>query len=213
MDENKSNNLITCNKCDAEVPEGSKFCVECGVAIGTVNDIVTESSEDIINCPNCNEDVEARLKFCPECGTKIQTNAPSPLNTCTYCDADVEVGLKFCTECGKKIRHSKGTLKRDKSNWLDKSLVTINKSSQSLLKNVDNLIDNNIKKSRVPPNVKIEQFKPVRIKGIDNPNPGYLLCDQCGGVYKLKSFESRDDFSVHCECGGKITYLKNLSKT
>ncbi|ADZ09757.1 hypothetical protein Metbo_1527 [Methanobacterium lacus] len=36
-------------------------------------------------------------------------------------------------------------------------------------------------------------------------SPGYLVCEQCGGYYKLKSGESPEDFDT-CECGGKLIY-------
>lgn len=34
-------------------------------------------------------------------------------------------------------------------------------------------------------------------------DPDYLVCEDCGGYYKLQSGESADDFS-ECECGGKL---------
>jgi len=38
---------------------------------------------------------------------------------------------------------------------------------------------------------------------------GYLICDKCGGYYKLQSGESPDDFSRECECGGKLAYKED----
>ncbi|MGZ7209348.1 MAG: hypothetical protein ACXVHV_05700, partial [Methanobacterium sp.] len=38
----------------------------------------------------------------------------------------------------------------------------------------------------------------------------YLMCEKCGGHYKLKEGESPDDF-VSCECGGKLKYVQNFN--
>lgn len=34
---------------------------------------------------------------------------------------------------------------------------------------------------------------------------GHLICEDCGGYYRLKAEESPDDFEC-CECGGKLKY-------
>ncbi|MGZ7046727.1 MAG: hypothetical protein ACXVHP_00400 [Methanobacterium sp.] len=38
----------------------------------------------------------------------------------------------------------------------------------------------------------------------------YLMCEKCGGHYKLKEGESPDDF-VSCECGGKLKYMQDFN--
>ncbi|BDZ71499.1 HEAT repeat domain-containing protein [Methanobacterium petrolearium] len=38
---------------------------------------------------------------------------------------------------------------------------------------------------------------------------GYLICQNCGGYYKLKEGESSEDF-VACECYGPLVYVENL---
>jgi hypothetical protein len=38
---------------------------------------------------------------------------------------------------------------------------------------------------------------------------GYLICQRCGGYYKLREGESADDF-VSCECYGPLKYVENL---
>jgi|GEM_PF-2248687 hypothetical protein len=42
-----------------------------------------------------------------------------------------------------------------------------------------------------------------------NQDKGYLVCESCGGYYKLKKGESPDDFSK-CQCGGELRYVKSL---
>lgn len=39
---------------------------------------------------------------------------------------------------------------------------------------------------------------------------GYLVCDKCGGYYKLQPGETPEDFDDECECGGKLTFQKSL---
>lgn len=41
---------------------------------------------------------------------------------------------------------------------------------------------------------------------------GYLVCEGCGGYYKLQPGESPEDFSDKCECGGNTHYVENLTK-
>ena len=39
---------------------------------------------------------------------------------------------------------------------------------------------------------------------------GCLLCDSCHGSYELQPGEKPEDFSSHCECGGKLTHTNNI---
>lgn len=39
----------------------------------------------------------------------------------------------------------------------------------------------------------------------------YLVCNNCQGTYELQPGEKPEDFSDKCECGGKLTYSKNIS--
>lgn len=47
-------------------------------------------------------------------------------------------------------------------------------------------------------------------KGEGKSKEGYLVCDECGGYYELKSGESLEDF-VACECGGKLKHKKTFA--
>src|SRR6516225_7597590 len=49
---------VQCPNCKAEIPEGSKFCLECGAAL-------------FGRCPSCGNANPASAKFCLECGHKL----------------------------------------------------------------------------------------------------------------------------------------------
>lgn len=49
---------LACPKCGKTVPEGSKFCPECGQKFQ-------------FRCSKCKKDVTYGAKFCPHCGTKL----------------------------------------------------------------------------------------------------------------------------------------------
>lgn len=40
---------------------------------------------------------------------------------------------------------------------------------------------------------------------------GYLVCDTCKGSYELQPGEKPGDYSSECECGGRLTYNRNIS--
>ena len=39
---------------------------------------------------------------------------------------------------------------------------------------------------------------------------GYLVCEKCGGYYKLQPGESPNEFGDNCECGGKLKYVEDI---
>jgi predicted ATPase/class 3 adenylate cyclase len=52
---------MKCPSCQATVPEGSKFCNQCGAALAP-------------RCPSCGHETISGAKFCPECGTRLTTS-------------------------------------------------------------------------------------------------------------------------------------------
>lgn len=80
--------IVKCPGCGADLPENSKFCLQCGEKIEIV-------PEGMVICPECGKTV-AKGKFCLECGHKFVT-------ACPKCGVDLPENAKFCLECGEKI--------------------------------------------------------------------------------------------------------------
>lgn len=83
-------NKIKCHKCGEIVPEGARFCLNCGEKIEAY-----KADGDMVNCPKCGASVP-KGKFCLECGYKF-------VDKCSNCGADLISGAKFCLECGTKV--------------------------------------------------------------------------------------------------------------
>ena len=49
---------IKCPGCGKSLPEGAKFCMECGQSLA-------------VKCPNCGSEMPMGAKFCLQCGTKL----------------------------------------------------------------------------------------------------------------------------------------------
>lgn len=59
---NTSAKTVKCPNCQNEVPEGSKFCMNCGTKIETPT------------CKKCGAKLSSNAKFCPECGERREEN-------------------------------------------------------------------------------------------------------------------------------------------
>lgn len=79
--------MMACPKCGAQIPQGSKFCPECG----------EKTTPPTVQCSKCHAEIPAGAKFCPECGQK---QGPS---TCPNCHKEVAPDAKFCPECGQSL--------------------------------------------------------------------------------------------------------------
>ncbi|MBV8591780.1 MAG: zinc ribbon domain-containing protein, partial [Acetobacteraceae bacterium] len=55
---------MECPSCRADLPEGSKFCNQCGVALAS-------------RCPSCGHGNASGAKFCSACGAKLTINGAS----------------------------------------------------------------------------------------------------------------------------------------
>ncbi len=74
-----------CPHCNAQNPEGQKFCGECGkpMVVGVI-------------CPSCGKVNAIGQKFCGDCGTKLSKKCPS-------CGKENDMNQKFCGDCGTKL--------------------------------------------------------------------------------------------------------------
>ena len=56
---------MECPFCKAEMPEGSKFCANCGAHLSRI-------------CATCGHSNQANSNFCSDCGASLSQNAPAP---------------------------------------------------------------------------------------------------------------------------------------
>ncbi|MCE1245636.1 MAG: SPFH domain-containing protein [Firmicutes bacterium] len=80
--------MVACPSCQAQVPQGSKFCSNCG----------NPTAPPKPKCPGCQAEVHEGAKFCPNCGQSMVPQAAK----CTNCGSELAPGAKFCTGCGQK---------------------------------------------------------------------------------------------------------------
>lgn len=85
--------LLNCDKCGESVPNGNKFCPNCGEKV--VIKIVMDK------CLSCGGDILKDKNYCPDCGNKIE--AVELKITCKKCNAELLYGKKYCVECGTKV--------------------------------------------------------------------------------------------------------------
>ena len=78
-----------CHKCGSVIPEGMKFCGNCGANVEIPK----------VVCANCGAEIPNGMKFCGQCGTPVAT----PKNICTKCGAEIPEGSKFCGRCGTRM--------------------------------------------------------------------------------------------------------------
>ena len=64
----KEEETPVCAGCGEELPEGMKFCPNCGTAVPQKEEAAQAASA----CPGCGAEVAPDAKFCMGCGTKLQ---------------------------------------------------------------------------------------------------------------------------------------------
>ncbi len=59
---------MECPSCHLVIPDGSKFCAECGAALSA-------------RCPSCGAAIRANAKFCAECGQKLSPGSSEAIKS------------------------------------------------------------------------------------------------------------------------------------
>ena len=72
----------TCPNCGANVPQGMRFCEECGCPV--------EGN----TCSHCHQSFDPGIALCPHCGT------PTNARRCSFCGSELEDNEDFCSVCG-----------------------------------------------------------------------------------------------------------------
>lgn len=168
------------------------------------------------NCPNCNAKIMHGVKFCSYCGENIE-NLIEDLDydkKCPNCHAKIEAGHKFCTECGTSINNSKNGFKNN-SNSLD--IDSVSKTGKDIIKGFGGLLNKTVDEiesslNNTSNSTRRPLIHPIRKKGAKKPNLGFLVCDNCNGIYKLRPGESPSDFLEVCRCGGNLQHKKTIPK-
>jgi membrane protease subunit (stomatin/prohibitin family) len=108
--------LISCPKCNAQNPQGTRFCGGCG---GNLTNTPAGSQQTTTFCDKCNTQIPKGARFCPNCADPINAcpacGDDNPANAtkcrkcgaamptdCPNCKTSIPAGSKFCPECGAK---------------------------------------------------------------------------------------------------------------
>ena len=88
------------HRCGSELPEGVRFCLECGAPQAVEAEEVVEPEWPCPSCPAVNP---AGTKFCIGCGLERREPAATAASAgwpCPGCGEQQSAGRAFCTACG-----------------------------------------------------------------------------------------------------------------
>ena len=75
--------MAFCMNCGQRLPEGAKFCSNCGTATGEVKSETAQRKVvydgEVHKCPNCGEIVNSFVLNCPSCGHELRNSASTSL--------------------------------------------------------------------------------------------------------------------------------------
>lgn len=75
--------MTFCMNCGQRLPEGAKFCSNCGAATGEVKSETAQRKivydGEVHKCPNCGEIVDSFVLNCPSCGHEFRSSASTSL--------------------------------------------------------------------------------------------------------------------------------------
>ncbi|MDR1051171.1 MAG: SPFH domain-containing protein [Deltaproteobacteria bacterium] len=85
---------VRCPGCQAMVPEGRRFCPDCGKPLPQAGG-GRQQAPDTVKCDKCGTMFAKTSQFCPNCG--------DPYNPCPSCGEDLPQGTAVCPKCGAKL--------------------------------------------------------------------------------------------------------------
>ncbi|AXV39072.1 zinc ribbon domain-containing protein [Methanobacterium sp. BAmetb5] len=232
--EEKESKILKCSACNTEVPEGALICTVCSAPLPAT------ASPKKSMCPHCYAEFPLEVEFCPSCGSKTkQITDKSQVTTCPRCYSEIEPDLAYCPQCGSDLSPSLicpkckgkippgmsrcpvcGTSRKDKGVSSFSIHQKLRKQREinritTPSENVTPIPDN--KHSLSPkmhsttfPDRELEESNPEKKKEEKINQPGYLVCNSCGGYYKLQPGEYPADFKEKCPCGGKLQHQLKL---
>ena len=92
---------MKCPQCQAENPEGLKFCGECGVSFERT-------------CPNCNSINPPKFRFCGQCGHQLPFPANQPLQEPFWDEKLRKIQKYLPTGLVKKVLAQKGKIEGER---------------------------------------------------------------------------------------------------
>lgn len=92
---------MRCESCNAYIPEGSTYCLECNTPL-----------DSVFTCQRCGASTSEKAKFCRKCGYPIipppgismhvepEKNKDIAKHKCLRCGNEVPSGIRYCPICG-----------------------------------------------------------------------------------------------------------------
>ena len=91
---------MRCKSCQAYIPEGATYCLECGADIESMPDVV---------CQRCGSAVSKQAGYCRKCGAPVELEGKGSdkqgaktvtPTSCPRRGSEVPVGIRYCPTCG-----------------------------------------------------------------------------------------------------------------
>ncbi|WP_370005464.1 zinc ribbon domain-containing protein [Methanothermobacter sp. KEPCO 2] len=215
----ESGNTLYCTKCRKEIPNGFKFCTNCGTLIVKNRGLHIDgeqitSHDDIKICPECGYKLAPQSRFCTNCGKRISTLRV--VSRCPHCGKDAKPGQRFCIECGESLVKASPTsediskalaIKRSKSenkeesNYENKLKQEVYKLESRFFNTFDEIIDSAD---------TLLKGRSLKRNSLREDDCGYIVCDTCKTYYRLRPWDDPQEFLKKCECGGTLIFMEEL---